>query len=148
MGTFMTLHRKLLFFHLFAVSVATVILEPSGILQLCSGGNITFVCTNNVTAVLTWRSFEQDYPEGDPEYFKPDSVIDMMGEFSGSFMVVLVSASPLISTASLTKNFGPQLNGTNLTCSSTTFSTLPPTETEYAVLILKGTRNTRFIFSS
>ena len=120
--------------------MSTVNLEPSGVLQLCAGSNITLVCTNDQTRVLAWRSFEHDYPDGDPYFFNDGSPLDI-ARSSGSFAVVLVSASPLISTATLTNNFGPQLNGTNLTCSSTTYSTLPPAETEYAVLILKGTGN-------
>ena len=127
------------------MSVATVNLEPSGVLQLCPGSNITFVCTNTQTTALAWRSLEQDYPEGEPQFFNNISKIDMMEHLSGSFAVVLLSANPLISTATLTKNFDLHLNGTNLTCSSSTYSTLPPAETEYAALILKGTRNTRFI---
>ena len=104
------------------------------------------VCTNNQTDLLAWRSFEQDYPDGEKHFFTDKSKIDMKTHFSGSFAVVLISASPLISTATLTKNFDLQLNGTNLTCSSTTSTILPPTKTEYAVLILKGKRNTGFIF--
>ena len=113
-------------------------LEPSGVLQLCPGSSITFVCTNNQTTVLAWRSFEQDYPEGDPHFFNQDSELDMKEQFSGSFAVMLVSASPLISKATLTNKFGLQLNGTNLTCSSTAKIKPPPSKTEYAVLILKG----------
>ena len=59
---------------------------------------------------------------------------------------MLISTSPLISTATLTNYFGSQSNGTNLTCSSTTSSALPPTKTEYAVLMLKGNGNTMFIW--
>ena len=146
MGTFTSLNRNLLLFHLLAVmSRATVNLVPSGVLQLCPGSSITFVCTNNQTTVLTWRSFEQDYPNGATHIFCSVSKMGMMEHFIGSFAVVLISVSPLISTATLTKNFYLQLNGTNLTCSSTA-STMPlPSETKYAVLILKGTWNTRFI---
>ena len=139
MGTFTSLNREILVFYLCSVmTLATVNLEPSGVLQLCPGSSITFVCTNNQTIVLAWRSFEQDYPEGEPHFFSNVSKIDMTEYFSGSFAVVLVSASPLISTATLTEDFHLQLNGTNLTCSSNTFTNPPPTETEYAVLILKG----------
>ena len=146
MGTFASLDLHLLLFHLFAMmSVAKVNLEPSGELQLCPESNITFVCTNNQTNVLAWRFFEQGYPEGEPQFFNNASPVDMMEHVSGRFAFVLLSASPLISTATLTNNFGPQLNGTNLTCSSTTSSKLPLAQTEYAVLILKGTRNARFI---
>ena len=53
---------------------------------------------------------------------------------------MLISGSPLISTATLTNNFGPQLNGTNLTCSSTTSKQVQPEERDYAVLILEGTQ--------
>ena len=147
MGTFTSLNCKLLLFHLFPVmSAATVNMEPSGVMQLCPDSNFTFVCTNNQTGLLAWRSFEQDYPEGEKHFFTNKSKIDMKTHFSGSFAVVLISASPLVSTATLTKNFDLQLNGTNLTCSSSTYTKLPPTETEYAVLILKGTRSTRFVF--
>ena len=128
--------------------MSTVNLEPSGLLQLCPGSNITFVCTNNQTTVLAWRSFEQDYPDGDSYFFNDGNPVDMVERFSGSFMVVLLSTSPLISTATLTNNFGPQLNGTNLTCSSTTYTNILPSEAEYAVLTLKGTQNTCFIFTN
>ena len=146
MGTLTTLHRKLLLFHLFAMSVATVNLEPSGVLQLCPGSNAVFVCTNNQTSVLAWRSFEQGYPQGDPYFFSNSDSIDMIKRSSGSFTVVLISTSPLTSTATLTSNFGLQINGTNLTCSSTILPEESPPQREYAVLILKGARNTRFIY--
>ena len=140
MGTFASLISKLLLFHLFAtMTVAKVMLEPSGVLKLCPGSNVTFVCTNNQTPILAWRAFEQDYPEGEPHFFSNVSKIDMMKYFSGSFTVVLISVSPLISTATLTNNFDFQLNGTNLTCSSTTSSIRFPEKVEYAVLVLKGT---------
>ena len=122
-----------------------MILEPSGVLELSPGIKITFVCTNNQTIVLAWRSFEQDHPTGDPYFFNDGSVVDMVERFSGSFTVVLLSASPLVSAATLTNNFGPQQNGTNLTCSSTTSSKPSLAQVEYAVLILKGDRNVRFI---
>ena len=125
--------------------MSTVNLEPSGILQICPGSNIAFICTNNETSVLGWRSFEQDYPDGDPYFFSDGSDVDMMERFSGSFTVVLVSTSPLVSTATLTNNFSLQKNGTNLTCSSTTSTKSSPSQRDYAVLIMKGTRNTRFI---
>ena len=128
--------------------MSTVNLEPSGVLQLCPGSNITFVCTNNVTSVLAWRSFEQDYPDGDPYFFSDGSEVDMAACCSGSFTVVLLSVNPLVSTATLTNNFGLQLNGTNLTCSSTTYKNTLPSETEYAVLILKGAQNTCFLHTS
>ena len=127
-----------------SICIATVILEPSGVLELCPGSNITFVCINNQTSVLAWRSFEQDYPNGDPYFFSQNNPVDMAERFSGSFAVVLLSAIPLVSTATLTNNFGPQLNGTNLTCSSTTSTKPSPSERDYAVLTLKGTRNVRF----
>ena len=140
MGTFRTLNRKLLLFHLCSVmSLATVNLVPSGVLQLCPGSNITFVCTNNQTSVLAWRSFEQDDSEDQPRFFNNFNKIDMMEYSIGSFAVVLTSASPLVSTATLTNNFGLQLNGTSLTCSSTTSTKPLPSETEYTVLTLKGT---------
>ena len=123
------------------VFISTVNLEPSGVLQLCPGSDITFVCTNNQTIFLVWRSFEQNYSDGDPYLFTYGSQVDMVEFFIGSFAVVLISASPLISTATLTKNFGLQLNGTNLTCSSTTSTNPSPSERDYAVLILKGTRS-------
>ena len=124
------------------MSVATVNLEPSGVLQLCPGSNITFVCTNNQTIFLVWRSFEQGHPEGDPYFFNTGSEVDMVEHFSGSFAVVLISTNPLISTATLTKNFGLQLNGANLTCFSTTSTNPSPSDWDYAVLTLKGTQNT------
>ena len=128
--------------------MSTVNLEPSGILQLCPASNITFVCTNNQTKVLAWRSFEQDYPGGDPYFFNDGSDVDMVERFSGSFAVVLISTSPLVSTATLTNNFGPQLNGTNLTCSSTTSTNPMPSERDYALLILKGARDALFIYTN
>ena len=129
--------------------MSTMNLEPSGVLLLCPGSNITFVCTNNQTSVLAWRSFEQDHPNGDPYFFNDDSPVDMVERFSGSFTVVLLSASPLISTATLMNgSFGLQLNGTNLTCSSTTYKNTLPSETNYAVLILKGTENTGFVYTN
>ena len=62
-----------------------------------------------------------------------------MEQFSGSFTVMLVSVSQLISTATLKNNFGLQQNRTNLTCSSTTSTNPMPADVEYAILILKGT---------
>ena len=130
-----------------AMPVATVNLEPHGVLQLCPGSNITFVCTNNQTNFIVWRSFEQDSPDGDSFiFFNQVSTIDMVQLLSGSFAVVLISASPLVSTATLTKNFGPQLNGTNLTCSSTTSTNPSPSNGDYALLILKGTRCIHSLF--
>ena len=123
------------------ISIATVNLEPSGVLQLCPGSNIMFVCTNNQTGVIAWRSFEQDYPDGDPYFFSDFSPVDMAEHFSGSFAVVLISVSPLILTATLMNNFGLQQNGTNLTCSSTISTKPSPADRDYAVLILKGARN-------
>ena len=127
--------------------VVTVNMEPSGVLQLCPGSNITFVCTNNQTGFIVWRSFEQDSPDGDSFiFFNQENTIDMVQLLSGSFAVVLISASPLISTATLTNNFGPQLNGTNLTCSSTTSKIPSPSNGDYALLILKGTRCIHSLF--
>ena len=120
--------------------VATVNLEPSGVLQLCPGSNITFVCTNNQTTFIVWRSFEQDYPDGHVYIFNQNGSVDMVEYFIGSFALVLISANPLVSTATLTKNFGLQLNGTNLTCSSTTSKNPSPSKGDYAALILKGTQ--------
>ena len=121
-----------------AVISTVVNLEPSGLLQLCPGSNIAFVCTNNHTSVLAWRSFEQDHPDGDPYFFNDGSDVDMMERSSGSFTVVLLSTSPLVSTATLTNNFSLQKNGTNLTCSSTTSTKTLPSQRDYAVLIHKG----------
>ena len=116
-------------------------LEPSGVLKLCPGRNIKFVCISQ-SKVLAWRSFEQDYPDGDPYFFNDGSDVDMVERSSGSFTVVLISANPLLSTATLTNNFGLHLNGTNLTCSSTTATKPSPSQPQrdYAVLTLKGTR--------
>ena len=151
MGTVTSLNQKLLLFHLFTMmSVAAVNLEPSGVLQLCPGRNITFICTNNQPTFLVWRSFEQlqDYSDDDYQFFNHNSPLDMVEHVIGSFAVVLISTSPLTSTATLTKNFGLQLNGTNLTCSSTTSTNPSPSQGDYAVLILKGTRNTRTVYFS
>ena len=134
---FCTCEHEYIYILLFSI-MSTVNLEPSGVLQLCPGSNITFVCTNNQTGVLAWRSFEQDYPEGHPYFFNQGSEVDMVERVSRSFAVVSLSASPLISTATLRNNFGLQLKGTNLTCSSTTKMKPPPSKLEYAVLILKG----------
>ena len=135
--------------HVVVMPVATVNLEPHGVLHLCPGSNITFVCTTNQMNFIVWRSFqlEQDYPDGNPCFFNPFSEVDMVKCYSGSFAVVLISASPLISTATLKNNLGSQLNGTNLTCSSTT-STIPsPSNGYYALLILKGTRCIHSLFT-
>ena len=118
-----------------SIMLTVVNLEPSVVLQLCPGSNITFVCTNNQTKVLAWRSFEQDYPEGDPYFFNHGTEVDMVERSSGSFAVVLISASPLVSTATLTNEFGFQLNAVNLTCSSTTSVNTSPSERDYAVLV-------------
>ena len=136
---FIPIHAKIIADYTFVI-MPTVKLEPSGVLKLCPGSNITFVCTNTHTAVLAWRSFEQDYPDGDPYFFNDGSAVDMVERFSGSFTIVLISTSPLTSTATLTNNFGSQLNGTNLTCSSTTSTTPSPSERDCAILTLKGTR--------
>ena len=122
------------------VIMPTVNLEPSGVLQLCPGSNIKFICTISQTTILAWRSFEQDYPDGDPYFFNNGSDLDMVERFSGSFTVLLTSTSPLVSTATLTNNFGLHLNGTNLTCSSTTSIKTSPSQSDYAVLTLKGTQ--------
>ena len=121
-----------------AVISTEVNLKPSGVLKLCPGSNVAFVCTNNQTSVLAWRSFEQDHPDGQPYFFNYGSEVDMMERSSGSFTVVLLSVIPLVSTATLTNNFGLQHNGTNLTCSSTTSTNTSPLQRDYAVLILKG----------
>ena len=126
----------------------TVNLEPSGVLKLCPGSNIKFVCTNTQSSVLAWRSFEQDHPKGDPYFFNDGTNIDMVERFSGSFTVVLISTSPLTSTASLTNNLSPQVNGTNLTCSSTASTDASPSQRNYAILITKGTGNTHFIYTN
>ena len=141
----MRTYAIVLYIALSVMSLSTVNLEPSGVLQLCPGSSITFVCTNDQTGVLAWRSFEQDYPDGDPYFFNDGNAVNMVERFSGSFTVVLISTSPLISTATLTNNFGPQLNGTNLTCSSTTSISHSPSQSDYAVLILKGTRYNGFV---
>ena len=119
----------------------TVNLEPSGVLQLCSGGNITFVCTNNVnqSELLAWRAVDENHPDGDPYFFTNTDEVDIE-RFSGGFTLLLKSRSPLVSTATLTNIFSPQQNGTNLTCSSTTASRPSPSKADYAVLILKGTQ--------
>ena len=119
-----------------SVCYLTVNLEPSGLLQLCPGSNISFVCTSNQTDILVWQSFEKGYSDGDSLFFTPNSPVDMVERIIGSFAVVLISASPLISTATLTNKFNLQQNGTNLTCSNDTSPS--PTEGTYAVLVLKG----------
>ena len=124
--------------------VATENLEPSGVLQICPGSSITFVCTNNQTNFLVWRSFKQDYPDGNLFIFNIGSQVDMQ-YLSGSFTLVLISVSPLVSTATLKENFGFQLNGTNLICSSTTSTNPLPSEGDYAILIVKGTQCTQFV---
>ena len=122
------------------VIMPTVNLEPSGVFKLCPGSNIKFACTSK-SSVLAWRSFEPNGdPSGDPYFFNDGSDVDMAERSTGSFAVVLISTSPLLSTATLKNNFGLHLNGTNLTCSSTTSTTLSPSERGYALLILKGTR--------
>ena len=128
----------------FPINMPTVNLEPSGVLKLCPGSNIEFVCTNTQTGVLAWRSFEQDDSNGDPYFFNSDSPVGWMELFSGSFEVVLISTSPLTSTATLTENFSSKLNGTNLTCSSTTLLNTLPSERDYAILTLKGTWTKRY----
>ena len=94
------------------MSVGIVNLEPSGVLQQCPGSNVTFVCINNQMNVFVWRSFDQDYPHGDAYFFNPGSPVDMVEHFIGSFAVVLLSVSPLVSTATLS-NFDLQQKRNN-----------------------------------
>ena len=79
----MLVHSLQCMLSVISVYIATVILEPSGVMELCPGSNITFVCTNNQTAVLAWRCFEQDYPEGDKFFFKHGSPLDRAGGTAG-----------------------------------------------------------------
>ena len=117
--------------------MSAVNLEPSGVLQLCSGGNITFVCTNNQSSLLVWRGFSQNDHKGNPYYFTNTSTLDLE-RFIGNFTLLLKSTSPMVSTATLTNSFGPQQNGINLSCSETTSSNPSPSQGDYAVLTLKG----------
>lgn len=113
-------------------------LEPSGILQLCPGSNITFSCTNNQSAVIAWRAFDENHPDGNPIFFSTFSVVDMRQLVSGIFTVTLQSLSPLVLTATLTNSFNPQQNGTLLFCSNTVSSTPSPSQMEIATLLLRG----------
>ena len=121
--------------------MSTVNLEPSGVLQLCPGSNITFVCTNNQSAVIAWSAYDENYdPDGDPCFFSVQSKIGMTGCTSGNFTILLISTSPLVSTATLKNKFDPQQNGTILVCSNTLSSNPSPSQMENAVLTLKGTQ--------
>ena len=120
--------------------MSTVNLKPSGVLQLCPGSNVMLVCTNNQSSVLAWRAFdENNHPEGDPCFFSDQSKIDMIECTSGSFTILLISTSPLVSTATLKNKFDPQQNGTILVCSSTVSPNPSPSQMENAILTIKGT---------
>ena len=118
-----------------------MILEPSGVLQLCPGSNITFVCTvdNNQSNVLKWQAFDQDHPNGDSHFYTTfNTGVNMNQQFIGIFTLLLKSMSPLVSTATLTNGFNLEQNGTVIVCAST-LSLPSPSEMREAELIMNDT---------
>ena len=123
-------------------------MEPSGLLRLCPGANITFVCTSDPSStLLTWRAYDQNHENGDSYFFYTNSALDTE-QTSGIFTLLLNSNNPLMSTATLTNNFDPQLNGTNLTCANTTSTTPSPSQGDFALMILSGTGCILYIYFS
>ena len=125
----------------FVLILYAVNLEPFGVLQLCPGSNITFVCTmdTNQSHILYWQAFDQDNTNGDSYVYFIFSTVDMNQQSIGSFMLLLKSTSPLVSTATLTNGFNLDQNGTILVCASTNNSMSSPSQMKEAKLILNGT---------
>ena len=117
--------------------MSIVNLEPSGLVQLCPGSNITFVCRVSQSDILTWENHVQGHPDEEQQILSTGTDVDV--EFdSGRFTILLKSTSPLVSTATLKNSFNSQQNGTILVCTSTLNPVPPPSEMESAILALKG----------
>lgn len=120
--------------------ISTVNLEPFGVLHLCPGSNITFTCTVSLdqAELLSWRAFDENHPDVTPRFFHINDDPGLEYAYAEFFTLFLVSTSPLVSTATFTNGFGPQQNGTNLTCANTVSSNLSPSKGDYAFLTVKG----------
>ena len=120
---------------LFTMSIVN--LEPSGLVQLCPGSNITFVCSPSHSTIITWHNYVQGHPDRNSLIVTAGFDVDL--EFdSGSFTILVKSTSPFVSTATLRKAFNSQQNETILVCSIALNFVPTPSEMENATLTLKG----------
>ena len=115
--------------------MSIVNLEPSGLLELCPGSNITFVCSTKQSPILVWKNYIQDHPDKHSHIYTAFST--GLETDSGSFALLLKSKSPLVLTATLKNGFSSEQNRTILACASTVADPTP-SQTENATLVFKG----------
>ena len=117
--------------------MSIVILEPTGLVRLCPGSSITFVCRVSQSNVIVWENYVQGHPDKNRKILTIQSAVGV--EFdSGSFTILLSSSLPFVSTATLKDGFNSQQNGTILACSNTVYSVPLPSQIETATLTLRG----------